>query len=284
MDDAPRNLVSVQQLAAGLSKGWIPVDCRFDLTDPSAGLAAYSGGHIPGARYADLDTVLSAKPGPQQGRHPLPDPDGLVRWLSQQGVSPDTQVVAYDADSGAFAARLWWLMRWIGHGRVAVLDGGLAAWEREGLSLSQDVPTVTATEYSLSSLRDAWVVETESLLSEVAQGGVLIDARAVERYTGEVEPLDPVGGHVPGAVNYPFQRNLDSSLRFRSTTEIRALLEDFLGGAPADQVIAMCGSGVTACHLLLALEEAGLGGGRLYAGSWSEWVRDPAREVAIGGR
>lgn len=282
-------LITTDALAAALESdhaapaGWVVFDCRFDLAKPEAGRRVYEEGHIPGARYADLDKDLSGAVGPHDGRHPLPDREQFRDWLGAQGVGPQTRVVSYDDASGAFAARLWWLLRWLGHEYAAVLSGGMAAWQAAGLDSSDEMPTAAQfSPYPETGLNPAMVVSASAIPGELAAAKQLVDVRAPERYSGAVEPLDPVAGHVPGAVNFPFQNNLDAGGLFLDAATIRSQVEDFIGGRSSDEVIAMCGSGVTACHLLLAMEAAGLRGARLYPGSWSEWIRDPERPVARG--
>jgi thiosulfate/3-mercaptopyruvate sulfurtransferase len=261
---------------------WIAVDCRFTLTDPPAGRAAYVRGHIPGARYAHLDDDLARHPSATEGRHPLPDRDRFVATLALWGITAGDTVVAYDEGSGAIAARLWWLLRWIGHERCAVLDGGFAAWVAAGFAVEQGTAAFDARRYAPSGSSHAVVVETGELVARQAAGDLVVDARAAPRYRGEQEPIDPKAGHVPGARNRPFSANVTADGRFRAPAELESELLDLLGGRGPGQLIAMCGSGVTACQLLLAMEAAGLPGGKLYAGSWSEWIRDPARPVRTG--
>ena len=276
-------LVDVDTLARHLSRpDWIVVDCRFTLTDPAAGRAAYERGHIPGARYAHLDDELARRPSAHEGRHPLPDPTAFAATLGRLGIDRDATVVAYDEASGAIAARLWWLLRWLGHPRSAVLDGGLAAWQSAGQPLEQAAPTFEARRYEPRQPAARAVVATRELAERQAAGDLLVDARAAARYRGEQEPIDPKAGHVPGARNRPFSANVTPSGRFRPPAELRAELDELFAGRDPRRVVAMCGSGVTACHLLLAMEVAGLSGGRLYAGSWSEWIRDPARPIRVG--
>jgi thiosulfate/3-mercaptopyruvate sulfurtransferase len=258
------------------------IDCRCDLANPAAGRGDYLAGHLPGACHADLARDLSAPPGPATGRHPLPDPQALAARLGAWGVDDSTQVVAYDAANGSFAARLWWLLRWLGHRKVAVLDGGLAAWRAAGGPLQAGEVVRPARRFSARPERDAWLDTAAVVRALGTAGHLLIDARAAERYAGAVEPLDPVAGHVPGAVNHPFTANLGGDGHFLAPPELRRRWLARLGQTPPGAAIAMCGSGVTACHNLLALEAAGLPGARLYAGSWSEWIRDPARPVAVG--
>jgi len=276
-------LISTQDLAPHLDDpAWVIIDCRFNLARPQAGYEAYLAGHVPGARYAHLDRDLSSPVTPVSGRHPLPDPAVLAQRLGQWGVDGTKQVVVYDDASGPFAARLWWLLRWLGHPAVAALDGGLAEWRREGLMLTAAAPVVHAAVFTPRPNDGAWV-STAFVMQHLSQGDyTLVDARAVERYAGEVEPLDPVAGHVPGAVNRPFTGNLDAAGCLLPADELRRVFQGLVKGIPPQRVIHMCGSGVTACHNLLAMEVAGLPGARLYAGSWSEWVRDSARPLATG--
>ncbi|MGH8176293.1 MAG: sulfurtransferase [Steroidobacter sp.] len=261
---------------------WLFVDCRFDLADPKAGQAHHRAGHIPGAVYAHLDRDLAGPVTATSGRHPLPTPESFAATLSAWGVSNTTQVIAYDADTGMFAARLWWLLRWVGHRAVAVLDGGYRAWLAAGLRGSADIPTRTPTHFVARPDRSAWL-ETKEVADKVARSGWrLLDARAPERFAGEVEPLDTVAGHIPGAVNHPYASNLTTDGRLLGADQLAARFDQSQHGVNNDHTIAMCGSGVTACHLLLALELAGKSGAKLYAGSWSEWIRDPSRPVATG--
>jgi thiosulfate/3-mercaptopyruvate sulfurtransferase len=274
-------LVSTDTLAARLDDAhWLIVDCRFDLTKPAAGEDAYRVGHIPGAIYAHLDRDLSSPITPSSGRHPLPDAERFATTLSAWGISAQTQVVAYDADNGMYASRLWWLLRWVGHRAVAVLDGGLKAWSAAGLRLDTAIPARSPTRFEAHPNRDMWF-DAQQVQERVQQPDWrLLDARAPERYAGKVEPLDKVAGHVPGARNHPFATNLTSDARFGAPDELRNRFEQSQAGVADDHTVVMCGSGVTACHALLALEVAGKPGARLYAGSWSEWIRDPARGVA----
>jgi len=278
-------LVTPAELAAHTRDNrWLIVDCRFDLARPDAGEATYRTSHIPNAVYAHLDRDLAAPVTPSTGRHPLPSPERFADTLSTWGLTSDTQVVAYDADSGAFAARLWWLLRWVGHKKVAVLDGGFKAWLAAGLPVTNEIPQRTPTRFAAQPDRSAWLDATEVAERLTQADWRLLDARAPERYAGAVEPIDPVAGHVPGALNHPFALNLGPDGQFLPATELRARLEKSQGGGAGkiadDHTITMCGSGVTACHLLLAMEIAGKPGAKLYAGSWSEWIRDPARPVA----
>jgi len=268
---------------------WAIVDCRFDLARPAWGAGAFARAHVPNAVYADLDHDLSGARGAHTGRHPLPEVASLAATFGRLGIDERVQVIAYDQGLAAFAARLWWLLRWLGHRRVAVLDGGLPAWEAAGLPLSTE-PTVRAPRTFRARPDDSVWVRSETLAAAVASGELrggtarLLDARAADRFAGENETLDPVAGHVPGAVNHPFSANHDGAGRFLPAAELAGRLRAALAGAPASAAIAMCGSGVTACDNLLALEVAGLPGARLYAGSWSEWITDPRRPVARGAQ
>ena len=276
-------LVSPDQLAQHLhDPQWVVIDCRFALTRPESGRQAYAKAHIPGARYAHLNEDLSAPLTPGSGRHPLPDPDLLAAKLGRWGVDRDKQVVVYDDSFGSMAVRLWWLLRWLGHDAVALLDGGLPAWLRQGRELSADIPAVRPAEFR--PLRDdgLWI-DSRAVLQALEQERLIIDARPEERFTGFIEPLDKVAGHIPGALSSPFEDNLDMRGNFLSAEELRAQYETLLRGAPPGEVIHMCGSGVTACHNLLALEIAGMPGGKLYAGSWSEWITDPSRPIVAKG-
>lgn len=277
-------LIDAATLHAHLSApDWVVVDCRFNLMDIGAGRRAYREGHIPGAYYAHLDQDLSGPVSATTGRHPLPDPAVLCRTLACWGIGADTQVVAYDAAAGAMAARLWWLLRWLGHAQCAVLDGGLPAWLAAGYPLSREPPEPDCSNCLVAHPDPlAWVDHRYVQASLEGGQAVLVDARAAPRFRGEQEPIDPVAGHVPGAVNLPMEGNLDESGRFLSQARLRERFAPLLAGRSPAQVLHMCGSGVTACHNLLAMEVAGLHGSRLYAGSWSEWIRDPARPVARG--
>ncbi|AUZ55438.1 sulfurtransferase [Stenotrophomonas acidaminiphila] len=257
------------------------VDARFSLADPQSGAAQYAAGHLPGAVYADLNRDLSDLSRQGHGRHPLPESDAFAATVGRWGIGPDTQVVVYDAGDGSMAAaRLWWLLRLIGHRRVAVLDGGLAAWQAAAQPLSTEPAEVPALPPYPGRFDLSQVAAADEIAARLSQApGWLIDARAGERYRGEVEPLDRVAGHVPGARNRPFALNLRDG-RFRPAAELRAELEPLLGTYAPGEAVMMCGSGVTACHLLLAFEVAGLGGARVFADSWSGWSSDPSRPVA----
>jgi thiosulfate/3-mercaptopyruvate sulfurtransferase len=278
----PTTLISAADLASHTARpDWLIVDCRFDLARPAAGEQAYQLSHIPGSVYAHLDRDLSSAITPTSGRHPLPSPQQFAATLSRWGVTSNTQVIAYDADVGAQAARLWWMLRWVGHRNVAVLDGGFKAWLSAGLPVTSAIPVRTPTRFDPRPDRNAWL-EAAEVAERVQRADRLLDARAPERFAGEVEPLDTVAGHVPGARNHPFATSIGPDGRFLPAAELRTRFESSQSGAADDHTIVMCGSGVTACHLLLALEIAGKPGAKLYAGSWSEWIRDPARPVGTG--
>ena len=281
-------LISAAMLRDLMGKPEIAIiDCRFDLMNPDGGRRAYLEGHIPGARYADLNKDLSAPITATSGRHPLPTPSDFAGTLVRLGVGRATQVVAYDDSGGAFAARLWWMLRWVGHPAAAVLDGGIKAWVSEGGTLlsgeENPLPAAKVGPHVSAQADAAAVIGTADLEQRLADPAfLLIDARAGERFAGTVEPIDTVGGHIKGAVNHPFSANLGTDGRFLPAQVLRQAWERRLAGRSPTQVAAMCGSGVTACHNLLSLEVAGLRGAKLYAGSWSEWIRDPRRPIAQG--
>ena len=274
-------LVSCAELAGHLDDpSWRIIDCRHQLSDVDYGRRAYAAGHLPGAFFMHLDEDLSAPMDGRNGRHPLPDPQRLADRLGAVGVTPQTQVVVYDDAGGMVAVRLWWLLRWLGHERVALLDGGIGRWQAEGRPLSGDVPSATPARFAERVAVRDWVVQADAVLANIAGGEfALIDARASDRFRGENETLDPVGGHIPGARNRFFRDNLDADGLFRPAEELRRDYLALLAGVAPEQVVMYCGSGVSACHNLLAMEIAGLPGARLYAGSWSEWCSDPARPV-----
>src|SRR6516162_5122572 len=249
----------------------VVVDCRYDLADPSWGLREYEKQHIPGAVFASIDDDLSGVKTGRNGRHPLPEIATLPNTLGRLGIASDTQAIAYDQDAGMYASRLWWLLRWMGHDEVAVLDGGFAKWRAEGRPTTACEEPPRPRDFSGSPRADmlADVGEVATLVGD--QGWLLLDARAPERYRGDIEPIDRVPGHIPGAVNHHFLRNVDERGAFRSAEALRQDLQQVLGQTPADRVVCYCGSGVTACQNLVALEHIGLHGARLYPGSWSEW-------------
>ena len=279
-----RLLVGTEELAAHLDDpAWRIFDCRHDLRNTEYGAQAYAKGHIPGALFLHLDRDLSGPTTGRNGRHPLPEPSAFAAKMGACGVAASTRVVAYDNEGGIFAARLWWLLRWLGHDNVAVLDGGLAGWRRKKLPLEEVVPRHQPAHLAVAD-RGGGLVDADYVLAHLdAPDMLLVDARSPERFRGEGETLDPVGGHIPGAVNRFYFDNLDDDgCYFKSADELRDEFRQLLGERPAETVIQQCGSGVTACHNLLAMEIAGLAGSKLYAGSWSEWCADPARPVAQG--
>ncbi len=274
-------LVDTTTVAAHLDDpDWVVFDCRFDLTKPDAGQRAYAEAHIPGARYAHLDNDLSSPITANSGRHPLPDVEVLAAKLGRWGVDRHKQVVAYDGGAGAVAARLWWVLRWLGHNAVAVLDGGLSKWQEERRPVTNDVPTITPTVFR-ATVDDSLWVQTSVVERLIAEGShLLVDARAAPRFKGAREPIDKVAGHIPGAINRPFDNNVDAHGCFLRDDVLRSQFQELLQGKEPAQAINMCGSGVTACHNILAMERAGLPGAKLYVGSWSEWIRDSRRPVA----
>jgi thiosulfate/3-mercaptopyruvate sulfurtransferase len=257
-------------------------DCSFDLADPAAGEKAYAASHIPGAHYLHLERDLSGRKSGKNGRHPLPDRTALVDMLASHGLMQHQQVVAYDAQGGAYAARLWWLLRWLGHDSVAVLDGGLQAWKAAGYGLDSETPARPKGDFKaaapLAVTIDAHALEQNLSTHE----RLVVDARSPDRYRGENETIDPVAGHIPGAVNRFFKDNLTADGRFKAAHTLRDEFKSIVGAAQPDHIVLQCGSGVTACHNALAMEVAGLHGTALYAGSWSEWCAEPSRPIATG--
>lgn len=278
-------LITAAELKQHLANPVVVIlDCRAELTDPKAGATAFAAGHIPGAQHADSDRDLSDKsPGPNgefRGRHPLPKPEAFIETLRGWGVYPNSQVIAYDAHGGAFAARLWWMLRWIGHQGVAVLDGGLPAWQAAGGELTTEVINRPRGSITLQPSLVSTVSADDVLANLSARAKIVLDARANDRFRGENETIDPVGGRIPGAKNRFFKDNLQADGRFKPAEQLRTELSALIKSP--ETTIAQCGSGITACHNLLAMEVAGLPGAALYAGSWSEWSADPSRPVATG--
>ncbi|MDH4063760.1 MAG: sulfurtransferase [Acidobacteriota bacterium] len=270
-------LITPAELSTHLGNSrWVVVDCRFDLANTAWGEEQYAVGHIPGARYAHLDRHLSGAKTGTNGRHPLPTIDEMTTRFGAMGIGPDTQVVTYDADSGMYAARLWWMLRFMGHDAVAVLDGGLARWVAEGGMLQPGRVTPTPARFEAAP-RANWRLTVEDAVA--AGESLMVDARSPERFRGLNETLDAVGGHIPGARNYFFQQNLTEDKTFKPADALRAQWDAVLLGRPPAEVVMYCGSGVTACHNLLAMEVAGLPGCRMFPGSWSEWSADPTRPV-----
>ena len=274
----PTTLVSTAEVAA--HPEWRLFDCRHDLAKPALGEEQYRGAHIPGALFAHLDRDLSAPKTGRNGRHPLPDPNDFVKWLERSGVLPTDQVVCYDGGNGAMAARLWWMLRWIGHDVAAVLDGGLAKWLAEKRPVTAEVRRFNPSRYAMSRKPQGHLG-----VSDVESGNntmLLLDARAPVRYRGEQEPIDPVAGRIPGARNRFNMDNVSPQGTFKNAAQLKMEFQAVLGDRAPSEVVHYCGSGVAACHNLLAMEVAGLPGGRLFAGSWSEWIADPARPVETG--
>jgi thiosulfate/3-mercaptopyruvate sulfurtransferase len=261
---------------------WGIIDCRFSLANSVAGSFAYRHGHLPNAHYAHLNNDLSSAITDFTGRHPLPNFTLLANKLGAWGISNDTQVIVYDDAGGAFAGRLWWLLNSLGHHKVAVLDGGIQNWLKQGHELTTTLPTLQSTIFRPYLNPTYWLTATQVQNKLAKKSICLIDARTPERYRGEQEPIDPVAGHISGALNRPFQLNLDNTGLFLSAQSLNNQFKKLISTTAPEQVIHYCGSGVTACHNLLAMEIAGLTGSKLYAGSWSEWIRDKNRGVAKG--
>ncbi len=290
MSDAYTTLITPEALAAHLDDPqWVVFDCRHapagtprGEAERYHGRASYAAGHIPRARFADMEAELAGPVEPGTGRHPLPDWDAFCEWLGRQGVANTAQVVVYDDSSGAWAARLWWMLRVLGHEPVAVLDGGFARWQREGRPTDTAGPAPAPARF-VARPDPALLASLEEVAASLGSAGMLlVDARAAERYRGESEPMDPRAGHIPGAINLPFQGNVDAEGVFLPPERLRERLLQAYGGRAPERTVHYCGSGVTACHNLLAQAAAGLPPGRLYAGSWSQWCADPARPAATG--
>ena len=278
-----RSLIDADTLGANVENpAWRVIDCRHDLLRPDAGQDAYRRGHLRGAVFAHLDRDLSGLADGRNGRHPLPAPEQLLERFSRWGIGPDTQIVVYDANNGPYASRFWWLARWMGHDRVALLDGGWQKALDAGLPVDTAAPELAPVRFQrgrgLAQAVDAAAVAER----RVDPGWLLVDARAADRYAGQNETIDPVAGHIPGAINRFWQSNLQADGRFKPAAQLRAEFDALLQGRRPSRLIAHCGSGVTACHHLVAMEHAGLAGATLYPGSWSEWIADPTRPVASG--
>jgi thiosulfate/3-mercaptopyruvate sulfurtransferase len=279
---AYRTLIDTATLAKNLKESdWRIFDVRHDLADPGLGRQQYAEGHIPGARFVALDTELSGEKTGQNGRHPLPDEADFMATLGEWGLQPGQQVVVYDSSGGTYAGRLWWMLRWMGHYSVALLDGGFPKWEKEDRPITAEVPHFSTTTYRGAPRTmhvDAAFIEKNLGKSEVT----VVDARAAGRYAGVGETIDPVGGHIPGALNRPFAENLNKDGTFKPADKLAKEFAQLLGNRSPKQIVHQCGSGVSACHNILAMEIAGLAGSRLYPGSWSEWCSDPDRPIATG--
>ena len=279
---AHATLISTDTLAAHLDGSWAIVDCRYDLRNQSWGHEQYRAGHIPGAVYASLSHDLSAVPSGTNGRHPLPCVEDLEATFGRLGISSDTQVAIYDQDSGMYASRMWWMLRYMGHDAAAVLDGGWAKWLREGRSIRAGEETRPAAVFTTHRRKELRVMVDRVQAAVDDKSMLLMDARAPERFEGANEPLDRTPGHIPGAVNYFFRRNVTEEGVMLPPEHLRQQFGEVLGNRSPEDVVMYCGSGVTACQNLLAMEHAGLRGAKLYVGSWSEWSADPARPVETG--
>ena len=278
-------LINTHDLSLHLSDPqWVIFDCRHDLMEPDKGERLYREGHIPGAHFANIDTDLSGEKSGRNGRHPLPSPAAFAAFLARHGVSQTAAVVAYDDVGGQFASRLWWMARWIGLKNVYLLDGGITKWLADGRAISKDVP-VSQPVALQANANPLMLWSAAEVLAHLDDPQIaLIDARAPERYRGEVEPIDPVAGHIPGAINRFNKLNLNADLTMRPAAEIRKEFVELVANRSPDQVLHQCGSGVTACLNIFAMEYAGLTGSKLYAGSWSEWIADPARPIVTGAK
>ncbi len=274
----PSTVVPTDELAR--HPEWRVFDCRHDLAHPQAGEQQYREAHIPGALFAHLDRDLSSRREGRGARHPLPYPGAFIAWLGQQGLKPEDQIVCYDAGNGTFAARLWWMMRWLGHQAVAVLDGGFAKWRAEGRPVSTEVPSFAHSRYPVRLSPDQAV--GVGFVENPPRETLLLDARSPERYRGESEPIDPVAGHIPGAKNRYSADNVNADGTFKDADTLRKEFQELIGWHSPEDVVNYCGSGVAACHNLLAMEIAGLSGAKLYAGSWSDWISDRKRPIARG--
>ena len=278
-----QTIISVEDLNKNLNtQDWLIFDCRFILKDPEGGLKKFNQGHIPGAQFADMDKDLASPMTSTSGRHPLPNPDEFINKLQSWGVNNTSQIICYDDMSGAFAARMWWLLKWLGYNDVAVLDGGIDKWTANNLTLETDTQQKAAGSFSGQANNDMWV-DVEFVQKELAENNItLLDARSAERFTAKDTKTDPVAGHVPGAMSYPFAENLSKQGVFLPLEELQKRFAPMLSSSEKKEVINMCGSGVTACHNLLAMSIAELPMTRLFVGSWSEWIKDKSRPVATG--
>jgi thiosulfate/3-mercaptopyruvate sulfurtransferase len=279
----PTTLVSTEQLAEHLTDStWVIIDCRYDLTKENWGAEQYKAAHIPRAVYADLAHDLAGPKDGRNGRHPMPGHDAMIATFGRLGIAPESQVIAYDQDSGMFASRLWWMLRYMGHNFVAVLDGGFAKWMREGRTTSAGVETPKPARFVGKPSAEMRLTANQVWAKLGDPSLTLVDARGPARFEGKEEPLDRVAGHIPGARNHFFQWNLKPDATFKEPGELRQKFEALLGATPSDEVAVYCGSGVSACHNILAMEHAGLAIPRLFPGSWSEWSSDPDKPVETG--
>ena len=274
-------LVSCSELASRLADpDWIILDCQHDLMNHALGRESYARGHIPGAQFVDMEADMAGAKTGRNGRHPLPTPEAMIAAFSRLGVSAGKRVVAYDNSQNTYAGRVWWSLRYLGHGNVAVLDGGLGKWVAEGRRVTAEVPAPRPATFT-GRPDEAMKVDVAAIVANLGRPGMtVIDARTAERYAGQQEPIDPVAGHIPGAKLRFWKDNINADGTYKPASELRAAFTALAGGAPASEIVHQCGSGVSACHNLIAMEIAGLTGSRLYPGSWSEWCADPARPVA----
>jgi thiosulfate/3-mercaptopyruvate sulfurtransferase len=273
-------LISTDVLAEHLAdKSWLIADCRYNLNEDVWGRAQYEAAHVPGAVFVDVAHDLAGQQTGANGRHPVPATEDMAATFGRLGIADDTQVIAYDQEAGAFASRLWWMLRYLGHDAIAVLDGGFAKWTREGRPVRGGVETRGSAGFTARLRKDMRVTVDETLARLGDPSVLLIDARSPDRYAGRPDPLDTIYGHIPGARNRYYRHNVSEAGTMRSARELRTDFEKIVGGSAASQVVMYCGSGITACHNLLAMEHAGLHGARLFAGSWSEWESDPNRPV-----
>jgi thiosulfate/3-mercaptopyruvate sulfurtransferase len=276
-----RTLVSTDILGQQINNpDWVIIDSRFSLADSESGIKSYRMGHIPNARYAHLNKDLSSAITDTSGRHPLPDFNLLAKKLGLWGITNKSQVIVYDDANGAFAARLWWLLRCLGHDSVAILDGGINHWQQQGMPLTTILPSIKPKEFRAYITDSCWLTATQVTSGLATRQILVVDARTAERFRGEQEPVDPVAGHIPKAINRSFQLNLEENGLFLDRNELQQQFTDLLGSYNPEQTVHMCGSGVTACHNLLAMEYAGLPGSKLYPGSWSEWITNRNRPIA----
>lgn len=275
-----RTLVSTAELAAHLAD-WRVFDCRHDLVNPSIGAEQYAQSHLPGAAFASLDRDLSTAKTGRNGRHPLPAPEAFLAWLGQQGVKRTDTIVCYDQSGGTYASRLWWMLRWIGHDDAAVLDGGFPKWVKEGRPVTTEVPSFAPTTFT-GKPDDSMHVSAAWIEARIGKPGLaILDARTAQRYAGIGETIDPIGGHIPGALNRFYMENVGADGCLKPAAELREAFMKLLGSTPPSSLVQQCGSGVSACVNILAMEHAGLAGSKLYPGSWSEWCADPARPMVL---
>jgi len=276
-----KTIISAENLIKNINnKEFIIFDCRCDIKETSYGIDQYTEGHIPNAIFVDIDTDLADKKTSTSGRHPLPDPKILTEKLCNWGMSNTKQVVIYDDAGGAFAGRMWWILRWLGHEKTALLDGGLGAYMAVGGKLTSEITAYANTSFDISANDAMHVTIKEVEDAQYRMDKLIIDARSKERYLGIKDMVDPIAGHVPGAISYPLGNNLDKTGCFKSAEELKLQFSKVIGDTKSEDIISMCGSGITACHNILAMEIAGIKNVRLYVGSWSEWITDKNRPVA----